>query len=193
MSGYPREAAPFGAPVVLEWDGWQTRTDLLRNWEIFCESDAYAACYRLAIRHKETGICGMGILQRHSFWNRGDDYRETKLPTVHLGMRMGAQQVIQYVPDHYGDLVRPSRPLIEVEGYPSFRPPQAVSVEDLLPFRPKENKRILMEADPSIDALLDQLLAKQAPAKQAYFEEKVKTSKLLPASSAEIIQFGRAA
>jgi len=179
----------FGEPVKVRCQGWESRTDILGHagWEIFTENDAYTDRYHIVIRQPQTGVVCGGWLDRHAFWDRGEGYTRMNYPTVCMGMRMGAKTLIEHVPDW-----QPPK-FIRVEPFPSFRPPQATCLEDLLPFKPMASQQIQIEADPSVDDLLARIIEKQAAGKQAYFEEKVRTGKLVPASTAEILQFSRAA
>lgn len=66
------------------------------------------------------------------------------------------------------------------------------TLADLMHFKPMAQP-VMVEADPSIDDLLAKIVAKQSETNDEYFREKMRAGKIVPATSAEIVQFTRVA
>lgn len=112
-------------------------------------------------------------------------YERAYVDGLHMRFELGREVRIEraMLPDNFK--------LTPIHTDMHMRPREMTSLSDLAHFKPKD--AVMVEADPTVDDLLAQIIAKQADAKREYFEDKVRSGKLVQASSAEIIQFARAA
>lgn len=172
-------------PLRVHWDGFESNTATLakHGWEVEAHEDMRCMEMVLALRHRAYQCVA---------WNRFP-YRYDRArydfgytPELRVELHLGKEVYVR------GDELPRTYP---VDPWPSPRdlhaPGQARPVSEYMHWRPKE--AVMVEADPSVDDLLAQIIAKQADAKRDYFTEKVREGKLIQASSAEIVQFARAA
>lgn len=173
----------YGQPLRVHWDGFEGNTHELAKygWEVEAHEDMRSMCMVLALRHREYQcVCWNQFPYRYDRARYDFDY----VPELRVQLHIGKEVHV-----HGRELPR----TYPVDPYPSPRDIACGSqpVSEYMHFRPRDAVHVL--ADPSVDDLLSQILAKQQPAKDEYFAEQVRQGKLVRASQAEIIQFARAA
>jgi hypothetical protein len=187
-NGYLPE--PFGRPIRLIANGWVSSTlDLGRaGWELYADQDYAHGGLSLVAHHRESGLTAYA---RDAHWDyhrhvHRADYSRDEMPTMRA--QIGHRDKVQIHAMHGGVLPTFDRvsPLMEVRT-------EIRSMADMLHFAPYTASQIQIEADPSVDDLLAQIIAKQAKANDEYFAEKVRSGKIVRASAAEVLQFRRVA
>jgi hypothetical protein len=181
---------PFGRPIRLIANGWESTTvDLGRaGWELHADQDYSEGRLSLVAHHRETGLTAYA---RDSRW----DYRShIEFDRIHRGempvmrAQIGHRDKVQI--HHFGGALMPSFDRVS----PFMEPRMEIkSMADMLHFAPYKSEQIQIEADPTVDDLLAQIIAKQAKTNDEYFAEKVRSGKIVRASAAEVLQFRRVA
>lgn len=172
----------YSRPIEIYWQGFLGNSVEMAQcgWEFFAEQDVCRDRMQIAVRNRHSKVCGVTQVEDFQFERI---LRGQKPPRFNIPFAVGLQVHMQY----QDGLIPPQ--FRQVEAIPTIRPAKITKLEDLFHFPEKKVEVIQVEADPSVDELLQQIIEKQANAKRDYFEEKVRSGKLVQASSAEIIQF----
>lgn len=176
----------YSRPVEIYWQGFLGNSLEMaqRGWEFFADQDVCTNRMQIAVRNKHSKVCGVTQVEEFRF---KEILRGGRIPRFNIPFAVGLQA--QYL--HHDEFIPPK--FRAVDAFQSIRPQKITKLEDLFHFPEKKTEVIQVEADPSVDDLLAQIIEKQAKAKREYFEDKVKSGKLVPATSAEIIQFNKVA
>lgn len=211
VSGFP---APFNRPVILHADGWEADTHKLSlmGWELHADQRVYDNVISLVAHNPKTGLVAYAHVQNFNY-TRNVEYGS---PAPHLRAVFGHRDKVQIhrvYHDHStnyrtysgttstsggtGTMIFSVRSNTDtfanfhrVGGAMEMRT-EIRTLADLMHFKPIQ--QIAVEADPTIDDLLAKIVAKQSETNDEYFKEKVRAGKIVPATSAEIVQFTRAA
>lgn len=180
------ESRLFSRPVEIFWQGFLGNSLEMAQcgWEFFAEQDVCHNRMQIAVRNKHSKVCGVTQVEEFRF---EEISRGGRIPRFNIPFAVGLNVHMQYS----AGLVPPQ--LRAVDAIQSVRPDKISKLEDLFHFPEKKVEIIQVEADPTVDDLLAQIIAKQESAKKTYFEEKVRSGKLVQASTAEIIQFSKVA
>lgn len=186
FTDYP-ESLFYGAPIKIYWQGFESDTRTLgsRGWKIMAHQDIMCDQMQIAIHNPKSGIYGVTRMERFEYERM---WRTGQFPVFNIPFEVGQRVELR----HSNEFVPPV--FREVDPFPAqIRPDRITKMEDLFHFAEKKVEQIFVEKDPSVDDLLGQIIAKQAEAKHEYYAEKVRAGKLVPATTAEIIQFSKAA
>jgi len=159
---FPKISSPM---VKVLWAGWESDTFTLQRagWQISAEQDISSMRFRLAIKHPNFRIYGLGDLMDYGEYAEFKDNVYRQYPPVHIKYMASRMDI------HVYDNLSNMNP-IDCEPQFNIKETQVKSIEDFMIFRPINKANEIIVPDFQVRELLDLILKKQDP-KQAEIRE----------------------
>lgn len=175
----------LSSPVRLHWLGWETDTCQLQRagWQLSAQENPATATMIVAFQHRATNIGGITeveVYPRSNPWET-DHGRVLRMQVQKVGF---ALQIANYTS------VGHTRPWQPIDAEPSITTDRIRSLDDLCHFAPRFAPNAVIIPEPDVQELLQAILAKQDPERQAYYAEKVIREQVdFPKIEAQILSF----
>jgi hypothetical protein len=167
-------------PIRLHWAGWETDTHILQQcgWQISASQDQTYNRMQIAFKHKDFRVYGIS------------EFIDFNFHAYHLCNSVNQYEILKYIRDLNVRCEIGQQIYLHVQGPVNFKPvdtlPQFTtlernSIEDLIYFAPNlARTQEIIVPDKSVVELMEEILKKQDPARQKYFEDKVREDKFSP-------------
>ena len=154
-------------PVRVLWDGWETDTMRLQQggWEINAEQDISRHTVRLLMRNQRNQMFALTNEAPLDFFRAHSDPRIVEALTFQI-VHMAGHMTIQAMMNPMAFKPIDAKPQI------IMATPKNIEDFDIFATPLVRTKEIIV-AEPSVADLLEQIIAKQDPARKAYFTKKV--------------------
>jgi hypothetical protein len=159
---------PFSIPARVHFAGWESDTYRLQQagWQLSAQEDIAYGSFQIAMKHEQFGIRGLSQRVPYEYMNQrhspGYDFGLPDIP-VALASSFHSQVI--------GTDFSKFSP---IDAVPQFEERKIQSMDDLRIFAPNlVRTQEIIVPDYDVDQLLNMILEKQQPAREAHFKREI--------------------